>query len=130
MQTVTVTMNAGDLKKVIDLPNFRDDQSVKVTVKDDTSFQNISEQDFDELIKDIKNFWENRKKSEEKNIYEICMERLIKKISACITAEKNLAIMENIEQIIGDDKGWKNEEEMIKDLAEMRRRRIANENIA
>ena len=130
MQTVTVTMNAGDLKKVIDLPNFSDDQRVKVTVKDDMSFQNISEQDFDELIKDIKNFWENRKKSEEKNIYEICMERLIKKINACITAEKNLAIMENIEQIIGDDKGWKNEEEMIKDLAEMRRRRIANENIA
>lgn len=130
MQTVTVTMKAGDLKKVIDLPNFRDDQRVKVTVKDDTSFQNISEQDFDELIKDIKIFWENRKKSEEKNIYEICMERLIKKINACITAEKNLAIMENIEQIIGDDKGWKNEEEMIKDLAEMRRRRIANENIA
>ena len=130
MQTLSFNMKAGDLKKVIDLPNFSDDQRVKVTVKDDMSFQNISEQDFDELIKDIKNFWENRKKSEEKNIYEICMERLIKKINACITAEKNLAIMENIEQIIGDDKGWKNEEEMIKDLAEMRRRRIANENIA
>ena len=39
-------------------------------------------------------------------------------------AEKNLAIMDEIKGIIGDDTGWTNEEEMITELAEMRRQRL------
>ena len=36
-------------------------------------------------------------------------------------AEKNIAIMEEVKNLIGDDIPWANEEEMIKELAEMRR---------
>ena len=32
MQTVKVKMNAGDLKGIIDLPNYPDDQRVTITV--------------------------------------------------------------------------------------------------
>ena len=36
-------------------------------------------------------------------------------------AEKNLAIMNEITNLIGDDIPWRNEDEMIRELAEMRR---------
>ena len=38
-------------------------------------------------------------------------------------AEKNLAIMDEITNLIGDDIPWRNEDEMIRETAEMRRRR-------
>lgn len=39
-------------------------------------------------------------------------------------ANKNLAIMDEIQDIIGDDIPWTNEEEMIRELAEMRRQKL------
>ena len=39
-------------------------------------------------------------------------------------ANKNLAIMDDIQDIIGDDIPWANEEEMIRELAEMRRQKL------
>ena len=39
-------------------------------------------------------------------------------------AERNLAIMDEIQKLVGDDIPWANEEEMIKELAEMRRQRL------
>ena len=39
-------------------------------------------------------------------------------------ANKNLAIMNDIQDIIGDDIPWANEEEMIRELAEMRRQKL------
>ena len=36
-------------------------------------------------------------------------------------AEKNLAIMDEITNLIGDDIPWRNEDEMIRELAQMRR---------
>ena len=39
-------------------------------------------------------------------------------------AEKNLAIMEEIKSLIGDDITWASEEEMIKELSEMRRQKL------
>lgn len=39
-------------------------------------------------------------------------------------AEKNIAIMNKIQELIGDDIPWANEEEMIKELAEMRRQSL------
>ncbi|MBQ9487159.1 MAG: hypothetical protein IJU91_05080 [Selenomonadaceae bacterium] len=122
MEPVTVKMNAGALKGIIDLPNYPDDQPVEITVK-----PKMTKEDFDNLIQEIKTFWANHKKVDEnKSIKEIRMDRLVDKMTAMITAEKNLTLMEEIQDIIGDDKGWKSEEEMIKDLAEMRRRRMAN----
>ena len=38
-------------------------------------------------------------------------------------AERNIAIMEEVQDLIGDDIPWANEEEMIRELAEMRRQR-------
>ena len=39
-------------------------------------------------------------------------------------AERNIAIMEEVQDLIGDDIPWANEEEMIRELAEMRRQRL------
>ena len=39
-------------------------------------------------------------------------------------AERNIAIMNEIKNLIGDDIPWASEEEMIKELAEMRRQRM------
>ena len=39
-------------------------------------------------------------------------------------AERNIAIMNEIQKLIGDDIPWASEEEMIKELAEMRRQRM------
>lgn len=39
-------------------------------------------------------------------------------------AERNIAIMDKIQNLIGDDIPWANEEEMIKELAQMRRQRL------
>ena len=39
-------------------------------------------------------------------------------------AERNIAIMEEVKDLIGDDIPWASEEEMIKELAEMRRQRL------
>ena len=44
-------------------------------------------------------------------------------------ADKNGRIMREIQALIGDDKGWDSEEEMIKDVAEFRRSRMS-ENIS
>ena len=38
-------------------------------------------------------------------------------------AERNTAIMKEVQDLIGDDIPWANEEEMIRELAEMRRQR-------
>ena len=39
-------------------------------------------------------------------------------------AERNIAIMDKIQNLIGDDIPWANEEEMLKELAEMRRQSL------
>ena len=39
-------------------------------------------------------------------------------------AERNIAIMKEVKELIGDDIPWASEEEMIKELAEMRRQRM------
>ncbi|MBQ3653008.1 MAG: hypothetical protein II954_01170 [Synergistaceae bacterium] len=39
-------------------------------------------------------------------------------------ADRNGRIMREIQALIGDDKGWDSEEEMIKDVAEFRRSRM------
>ena len=39
-------------------------------------------------------------------------------------AERNIAIMKDVKNLIGDDIPWASEEEMIKELAEMRRQRL------
>ena len=126
MKTVTAEMKAGDLKGIIDLPNYPDNQRVKITVN-----PNTDENDFDSLLNEIKTFWANHEKADENKTFDdYRMERLLKKINSFIIAEKNLALMDQFQEIVGEDKGWVNEEEMIKDLAEMRRRRMSNENNA
>lgn len=58
MQTVNVTMKAGALKGIVDLPNFDDEQLVNVTVSPDVNEnKKITEQDFEDLLAEIKNFW-------------------------------------------------------------------------
>ena len=72
MEPVTVKMNAGDLKGIIDLPNYPDNQPVEITVK-----PKMTEADFDNLIKEIKNFWAKHEKvDEDKTFDEYRMERL------------------------------------------------------
>jgi len=57
----------------------------------------------------------------EKKVFQISNKRQAKLKSR---AEKNLAIMDEIQNLIGDDITWANEEEMLKELAEMRRQRL------
>lgn len=44
-------------------------------------------------------------------------------VSSKTRAEKNLAIMKEVKNLIGDDIPWRNEDEMIRELAEMRRQK-------
>ena len=39
-------------------------------------------------------------------------------------SERNIAIMAEVKNLIGDDIPWANEEEMIRELAEMRKQRL------
>ena len=72
MKTVTAEMKAGDLKGIIDLPNYPDNQPVEITVSPSTT-----EEDFDNLLKEIKTFWANHEKANEtKTFDEYRMERL------------------------------------------------------
>lgn len=72
MKTVTVKMNAGDLKGIIDLPNYPDNQLVDITIKPSTT-----EKDFDNLLKEIKTFWAKHEKVDENKTFdEYRMERL------------------------------------------------------
>lgn len=50
--------------------------------------------------------------------------REILNVNSKSRAEKNLAVMKEIEDLIGDDITWANEEEMIRELAETRRQRL------
>ncbi len=78
METVRIKMNAGDLKGIIDLPNYPDNQPVEITVKPSTT-----EEDFDNLLKEIKTFWANHEKADEtKTFDEYRMERLEAKYGA------------------------------------------------
>lgn len=97
MQTVKVKMNAGDLKGIIDLPNYPDNQPVEITVSPELK----------------------------KNSREIRLDILTEKIISA-RAKKNLEIMEEIQSMIGEDKGWENEEAMIQDLSERRRKNCEN----
>ena len=42
MQTVKVKMNAGDLKGIIDLPNYPDDRRVTITVNPEVKEKPVS----------------------------------------------------------------------------------------
>lgn len=50
--------------------------------------------------------------------------REILRSSSKSRAERNIAIMKEVKDLIGDDIPWASEEEMIKELAEMRRQRM------
>ena len=50
--------------------------------------------------------------------------REVLRINSSSRSERNLVIMDEIQNLIGDDVSWENEEEMIKELAEMRRQRL------
>ncbi len=82
MQTVNVKMKAGDLKGIVDLPNFDDEQLVNVTVSPETENKKITEQDFKDLLAEIKNFWATHEKIENKTLEDYRMERLEKKYGA------------------------------------------------
>ena len=43
-------------------------------------------------------------------------------------ADRNERIIHEIQELIGNDKGWDSEEEMIKDMAEFRRSRMVENN--
>ena len=104
MQTLNFKLKAGDLKGIVDLPNFADEQLVNITVSPETE-KNLSNE-------------------------QIRYEKIMQKYNAFQRAEKNSMIMDEIQKIVGDDKVWTNEEEMIKYLAEMRRQNNIYENHA
>ena len=80
MQTVKVKMNAGDLKGLIDLPNYPDDQRVTITVNPEFQEKEYSKEEIRAALDEIKKFWAYLDKSEPpKTLDEYRMERLEKK---------------------------------------------------
>ena len=78
MQTVTVTLNAGDLKKVIDLPNFRDDQRVKITVSNDVEETNLTKEEIIGIVNELAGSLSNSP-DKNKSLDEIRYERIMNK---------------------------------------------------
>ena len=78
MQTVSLKMKAGDLKKVIDLPNFRDDQHVKVTVSPDVEPKKLSKEEVQKIISDLAGCLSNSP-DKNKSLDEIRYERIMNK---------------------------------------------------
>ncbi len=78
MQTLSFNMKAGDLKKVIDLPNFSDDQRVKVTVNPETEEKVLSKAEVEKIVRSLIGSIPDTGETLE----EIRMERLMKKYEA------------------------------------------------
>lgn len=80
MKTVNVKMKAGDLKGIVDLPNYPDSQLVAVTVYPTVEDKKPTRQEVHESLEKIKSFWKYLDKTEEpKTFDEYRMERLEKK---------------------------------------------------
>ena len=80
MQTVKVKMNAGDLKGLIDLPDYPDDQRVTITVNPEVKENARSKEEIRAALDEIKKFWAYLDKNEpHKTLEEYRLERLEKK---------------------------------------------------
>ena len=80
MQTVKVKMNAGDLKGLIDLPDYPDDQRVTITVNPEVQEREYSKEEIRAALDEIKKFWAYLDKNEPpKTLDEYRLERLEKK---------------------------------------------------
>ena len=53
MQTVKVKMNAGDLKGLIDLPNYPDDQRVTITVNPEVQEKEYSRDEIKKALAEL-----------------------------------------------------------------------------
>ncbi len=53
MEPVTVKMNAGDLKGIIDLPNYPDDQPVNITISPDNEKISLKEEDVKKILREL-----------------------------------------------------------------------------
>ena len=53
MQTVKVKMNAGDLKGIIDLPDYPDDQRVTITVNPEVKEKSVNTEELKKILKEL-----------------------------------------------------------------------------
>ena len=129
MQTLNFKIKAGALKGIVDLPNFDDEQLVNISVSPETEKKSLTEDEVLEIINELADSLANSP-DKNKSLEQIRYERIMQKHNACKRAEKNSIIMDEIQKLIGDDKVWNNEEEMIQYLSEMRRQNNLYENHA
>ena len=53
MEPVTVKMNAGALKGIIDLPNYPDDQPVEITVSPEKEQKPLSKEEVKKILSEL-----------------------------------------------------------------------------
>ena len=78
METVRVKMNAGDLKGIIDLPNYPDNQPVEITVKPELEKKALSKDEVEKILSELAGCLANSP-DKNKSLAEIRYERIMSK---------------------------------------------------
>ncbi len=78
MQTVKVKMNAGDLKGIIDLPNYPDNQPVEITVSPELAEKALSKDEVEKIVSELAGCLANSP-DKNKSLDEIRYERIMSK---------------------------------------------------
>ena len=78
MKTVTAEMKAGDLKGIIDLPNYPDDQNIEITVNPKVQKKELTREEVEKIIGELAGCLSNspdKNKSREQIRYERVMSK-------------------------------------------------------
>ncbi len=76
LKTVRKEMNAGDLKGIIDLPNYADDQPVEITVTPAAERKILSDEEIAAIWSKIEGYWAGVKVDKSKTLDDWRKERL------------------------------------------------------
>ena len=78
MQTLNFKIKAGDLKGIVDLPNFDDEQLVNITVSPETEKKSLTEEEVIEIINELAGSLANSP-DKNKSLEQIRYERIMSK---------------------------------------------------
>ena len=78
MQTLNFKIQAGALKGIVDLPNFRDDQHIEIAVKSESEKEALTKEDVHKIINELAGCLSNSP-DKNKSLDEIRHERIMNK---------------------------------------------------
>ena len=78
MQTLNFKIKAGDLKGIVDLPNFDDEQLVNITVSPEPEKKSLTEEEVIEIINELAGSLANSP-DKNKSLEQIRYERIMSK---------------------------------------------------